>query len=169
MSFLGMRRLSTTRCFIPFPKLILFLDINLLQVKTISKMSHCLIVADAFKSASFVDCLALNSDSLSYTTWGADGCSWQRNLKLSTSIVIKCNDIHHHSPASLSQQLVAIHSITSHHYFTIMSVAAFLFSWNWRFARSVSLQLQKLLPSCWFVFVRLLCTSKEITRCWAVC
>ncbi len=86
----------------------LVLDINILQVKTISKMSHCLIVADAFKSASFVDCLALNSDSLSYTTWGADGCSWQRNLKLSTSIVIKCNDIHHHSPASLSRCAIVV-------------------------------------------------------------
>jgi hypothetical protein len=73
------------------------------QVSTISKRSHCLIVADALKSAFFIDSLAYNSDYLSYTTWGADGCSWHRNLKLSTSIVIKCNDIQHNAPTSLSR------------------------------------------------------------------
>lgn len=68
-----------------------------------SKTSHCLIVADLIKCASSIDCLINNSDYFSYTTWGAENNSWQRTMRLSTSIVIKCNDIHNDTPASLSR------------------------------------------------------------------
>lgn len=68
-----------------------------------SKSSLCLIVADAFNYPSSLDCLVNNCDQLSYTTWGAENTSWQRNLRFSTSIVIKCNDIHNDAPASLAR------------------------------------------------------------------
>jgi len=74
-----------------------------LQVAKTSKASHCLIVADAHKSVSFIECLLSNSDHNSYTTWGSDNSSWQRSLKSNTSFLIKCNDLLHDSPSSLSR------------------------------------------------------------------
>jgi hypothetical protein len=114
MYFVAAQQLAIARCF--------FFNVSYhsslytlmaLQVTVISKTSHCFIVTDAHKSVSFIECMLSNSDHSAYTTWGADNSSWQRNLKLNTSLVIKCNDLQHDSPSSLSRCAVVASPIVS--------------------------------------------------------